>query len=112
MLKIKDNVDLKELEKFGFKPKYNCNTGEIEYYCIDYFADKIRYGCRYEYQQYQIRINSDEVILDKGTWLKKKEIKRKFVFDRPQIYTDGYEIFVDILFDLIQAGLVEKVEKE
>lgn len=23
MLKIKDNVDLKELEKFGFKPKYD-----------------------------------------------------------------------------------------
>ena len=29
MLKIKDNVDLKELEKFGFKPKYNEDTGEV-----------------------------------------------------------------------------------
>ena len=26
MLKIKDNVDLKELEKFGFKPKYDENN--------------------------------------------------------------------------------------
>lgn len=30
MLKIKDNVDLKELEKFGFKPRYNQNTGKLE----------------------------------------------------------------------------------
>ena len=29
MLKIKDNVDLKELEKFGFKAKYDENTGRI-----------------------------------------------------------------------------------
>lgn len=26
MLKIKDDVDLKELEKFGFKPKYDEDT--------------------------------------------------------------------------------------
>lgn len=32
MLKIKDNVDLKELEKFGFKPKYDENTGRIYAY--------------------------------------------------------------------------------
>ena len=31
MLKIKDNVDLKELEKYGFKTKYNEDTGEISY---------------------------------------------------------------------------------
>ena len=29
MLKIKNNVDLKELEKFGFKAKYDENTGNI-----------------------------------------------------------------------------------
>ena len=28
MLKIKDNVDLKELEKYGFEIKYNEDTGE------------------------------------------------------------------------------------
>ena len=32
MLKIKDNVDLKELEKFGFKPKYDEDTGKIKAY--------------------------------------------------------------------------------
>ena len=29
MLKIKYSVDLKELEKFGFKPIYNKDTGEV-----------------------------------------------------------------------------------
>ena len=32
MLKIKDSVDLKELEKFEFKPKYDENTGKIKAY--------------------------------------------------------------------------------
>ena len=29
MLKIKNSVDLKELEKFGFKPKYDEDTGKV-----------------------------------------------------------------------------------
>lgn len=29
MLKLKDNVELKELEKFGAKPRYDENTGNI-----------------------------------------------------------------------------------
>ncbi len=34
MLRIRDDVDLKELEKFGFKPKYDENTGKIyKYVC-------------------------------------------------------------------------------
>ena len=32
MLKIKDNVDLKELEKYGFKPKYDEDSGIINRY--------------------------------------------------------------------------------
>lgn len=32
MSKIRDDVDLKELEKFGFKPKYDENTGKIRAY--------------------------------------------------------------------------------
>ena len=29
MLKIKDNVDLKELEKFGFKEKQSCYAKQV-----------------------------------------------------------------------------------
>ena len=41
MLKIKNNVDLKELEKFGFKPHYelkDCRTGES--YITHYFQTR------------------------------------------------------------------------
>lgn len=33
MLKIKDNVDLKQLEMFGFKLNYNSNFPESQFSC-------------------------------------------------------------------------------
>lgn len=74
MLKIKDNVDLKELEKFGIKYDeedncYNGNWISIEIY--------------------------DEIY--------HKENTRK-------IYV-GASAYLDTLYDLIQAGLVEKVDE-
>ena len=37
MLKIKDNIDLKELEKYGIYPYYICNTrtGETRVTALD-----------------------------------------------------------------------------
>ena len=35
MLKIKENVDLKELEKFGFKPKYDEDAGHPNWVVTD-----------------------------------------------------------------------------
>ena len=70
MLKIKDNVDLKELEKFGLKEDKENN--------------------RYDIQE---------------------EIYREIYYLR--VYKDDRDIRFfgqeDVLFDLIQAGLVEKV---
>lgn len=71
MLKIKDNVDLKELEKFGFK--FNESIGKWYFENLSMF----------EY----IYINS---------W------NRKIIVDS----ING--IATSVLFDLIQAGLVEK----
>ena len=49
MLKIKDNVDLKELEKFGFNydegyewQNVVCYKYVDEYYCIEAFKDEVR----------------------------------------------------------------------
>lgn len=49
MLKIKDNVDLKELEKYGFKydkgyewQNVICYKYVYEDYCIEAFKDEIR----------------------------------------------------------------------
>lgn len=78
MLKIKDDLDLKELEKFGFA---------LEYY-LDCWAWTKKYKRGKHYEEY---IN---------IWTK----------DR-QIQCCGIEI-LDTIYDLIQAGYVEKVGDE
>ncbi len=77
MLKIKDKVDLKELEKFGFVYEENY---EIKFYSLDV-------------------------------------CKKNIGFDGFRVYVSDREInnysikndTLDILYDLIQAGIVEKV---
>lgn len=84
MLKIKDNVDLKELEKYGF------NSYEKGYYKKWHASE---YGiCSYE-------INSDT---------------RKIIFTIYDNPAWDYFFKTEInntLYDLIKADLVEKVEK-
>ena len=83
MLKIKDDVNLKELEKFGFIKYRNIDDGE-EYWCIaDLFIGKDR------------RILQDDGI-NPCKSIDYKLSKRE----------------VEIIYDLTKAGLVEKVEEE
>lgn len=77
MLKIKDNVDLKELEKFGFEYIKNSNYPMLSNQ--EYYYDYIGTIAIYE--------NTKAIIVR---------------------YTGNETI--DTLYDLIQAGLVEKVE--
>lgn len=76
MLKIKDVVDLKELEKFGFTPEYYLDCWA--------WTKKLKRGENYE-----------EYI---NVWEKDREIQ-----------CCAIEI-LDTILDLIQAGLIEKVE--
>jgi hypothetical protein len=82
MLKIKDNVDLKELEKFEFENVYE---GYI-------YTPKVD-------------IDINEIWIDGNT-------RKIYIVD----YASDVEYIVDEnldkLFDLIQAGLVEKVSEE
>ena len=75
MLKIKDNVNLKELEKFGFKYNNNMCEYEIGYIFNGYIS--------IEKNDRLIKPIYDEVM-----WINVE----------------------DILYDLIKADLVEKVE--
>lgn len=84
MLKIKDNVDLKELEKFGFK----------------YIVEKYK---SYIYINKFIEI---DIFLDL-----ENECENKVLFMLTSQYNRNYAN-LDILYDLIQAGLVEKVKEE
>lgn len=80
MLKIKDDVDLKELEKFGFKINNTViDTNKIN--CLTFEFLTISQTTRY----IDICSGYDEI--------------------------NGYEE-IEKLFDLIQAGLIEKVERK
>lgn len=87
MFKIKDDVDLKELKKYGFKYTGNYNRGDI-----------------YERGMY-ITVNG--VNLDGIKVGESREIGYIFPYIKNIKYPD-IEIFIK---DLMQAGLVEKVEE-
>lgn len=77
MIKIKDNIDLKKLEKFGFLKSKDFNGDELYYsnFCNLIIHKNRRIGC----------------------WIQSM-----------QNFCGQIEEF-NVLFDLIQAGLVEKV---
>ena len=85
MLKIKDDIDLKQLEKFGFKPKYDEDTGKIK---------------RYEKEKITIHgIRFIDIIKKNSGWIVgiNNNEMRINVFD------------FSTLYDLIKADLVEKL---
>ena len=101
MLKIKDNVRLAVLvNDFGFKPKYDEDTGEIVALVIDVKSN----------------IDEDLVITRKKSKVRlfriyKQKLRRR---NKPNneiwIISKYHSYFsIDVLYDLIQAGLVEKV---
>ena len=100
MLKIKDDVDLKELEKFGFKPKYDEDTGELKEYYKEY-CEKLKEACYYEKIGFYVT--------------KKKRLfstKRNCCGHLWDIFSERFgNQIMNLIYDLIQAGLVEKVEE-
>ena len=86
MLKIKDNADLKELEKFG-----------LEFYEFEEEGLK--------YQSYMLDDNSTQiVVLDEI-----ENIPRGRIYN-PEEYAISYDAW-DKIYDLIKADLVEKVKE-
>lgn len=98
MLKIKDKIDLKELEKFGFKHwktiwKENENSEDINEWCYDLkFTDISK-----EVQVLLLQIDDE------------KRIIQEYIDQKYEMYCIVKETRLNILYDLIQAGLVEKV---
>ena len=100
MLKIKDNVDLKELEKFGFKETKSGNWVYIEEKTIYFYRDDKK-KLRKEVCSDLININryrEISIIADMNQ------------FPKEEITRYGASIYkIDLLYDLIKADLVEKV---
>lgn len=101
MLKIKDDVDLKELERFGFRK----HKKDDEKVCISKWSRKWieadsmdGYPCGSSGWEFypSIEVFEDRTIS---------------VFLEEALYA-CYTNDLDVLFDIIQAGLVEKVEEQ
>lgn len=98
MLKIKDNVDLKELEKFGFYQAneiLNCWVYELPY------DEEYNFCYKTPFAMLEIQ---DFTTDKKGNLVKVKDR----VFSLTIMQDDECTYSFDILFDLIQAGIVEK----
>ena len=128
-LRIKDNVDLKELEKFGFEKGYSYRCARNEEGKIIKYHKKKKDGTytKKEYIKYEIDglIYIKEIKFESDVWpyydLTRYEIKEYidgdfktynrliYVYQEDNLETINY-VKCDTLFDLIQAGLVEKVE--
>lgn len=109
MLKIKDNVDLKELEKFEFRAEYDKDTGKlVEMYRINGHYAGEREKRR---KSTSITITKDE---NRYNFTNFKNFWNIFSSHR-EIEPFTYRLNLDsedfdILYDLIKADLVEKVE--
>lgn len=109
MLKIKDNVDMNIfIEKYDFKPRYCPDTGKlIELYRINgrYFGETKK---RRQTTTITMEQNYNRKV-PKRNWfsifVKTKEIHPEFY--GLKLDDEDYEI----LYDLIKADLVEKVEE-
>ena len=95
MLKIKDNVDLKELEKYGFEPRYDTYTGEI------YEFENVRNN--------YIGLTGHPISKSILSIFYVKEKKKKKWYFKSDIRSFEDEV-QDIIYDLIKADLVEKVD--
>lgn len=84
MLKIKDNVDLKELEKYGFR-RLPIKNGELSEYRRSYYSKP---------DTITIVIDETREVIDKCT---------AFTYDWGEVESDSVD-------DLIKDGLVEKVD--
>lgn len=85
MLRIKKEVDLKELEKFGFEPRYS-EDGFIYKYAIMMQSGGF---CSSLIDVFSFNADTYEIDCYNGVFFK----------------------VVEVLYDLIQAGLVEKIEE-
>lgn len=94
MLKIKDNVELKELEKFGFEENELIRSNGEKYFVLKKMTD----ACSYYVDIYfVVNLVNNHLRFDTSAYA---------------IQDIDAEDFAEVLFDLIQAGLVEKVVED
>ena len=93
MLKIKDSVNLKELEKFGFK---YCDVSKYD----EYLKEELEEEGKERFMSYIYK--NKEIYIDEDRSFAHCEYPECMDLDEKE----------DMLYDLIKADLVEKIEGE
>ena len=88
LLKLKDNISLKELEKFGFKYVDDRSFEGDFSHCYKAIGNNVELSISVRGRDIYAYTNTEE--------------------NNTYIFSDG----LDVLFDLIQADLVEKVDEK
>ena len=107
MLKIKDNVDLKELEKFSeLKIYYDTDDGKIsKIYLVDNEKTYSNFWLK-------LAFNRKKQEKSKGLFFNRKYTEYEYIYiyvlDVPT--KANWYNKMDLLYDLIKADLVEKVD--
>lgn len=92
MLKIKDDIGIERLKAYGFTPRFDEYTGQVSHY-VKVTTDIADYGIKIKHElDKRIRIFKDR--------------KERWIIYKCDDYLD-----MDTLYDLIQAGLVEKIKE-
>lgn len=95
-LKVRDDIDLKELKKYGFTIKYDVYTGKIAY-------------CRYENKTHLVN-HYFEINIDVNT--RRLEIRSYSTASFENRHSEIEEVVENLLYDLTKANLLEKIRKE
>lgn len=99
-LKLKDGVEPKELEKFGFVPKYDVNTGKIKEYQKEFIINPSRGDKKY----FKFILYTET----KYRWFRRFEYEAWMSgFDWSDVTDDKC---MKMLYDLILNGIVEPVD--
>lgn len=102
MLKIKDDVDIEKLREFGFKFKYDEETGEI----TTAFKTSGRF-----FKNKGLHFLKKKTCIGISLWKR----YNGWIIDDNILWMNSnyraYDFDFDTLYDLIKAGLVEKVEE-
>ena len=104
MLKIKDNVDLKELEKYGFKKHKNDDEGVL-------VSKWIRETCYGDSGDYTTNLNDYYFQFYPLIEIIPNKKGNRLLFFRLHYDKYVYELS-ELLYDLIKDGLVEKVRND
>ena len=99
MLKLKDGIEAKQLKKYGLKPLYDCDTSTGRSWITHFISEKY-YGL-FGHLTFEQKV--------KGLRFVNRTLDNNNDNTNGHFFKDSCYVDVDLLYDLIKDGIVEKV---